>query len=300
MPNRWFKDNMKDKICMITGASDGIGKAAALALAKAGVTIILVCRNREQGEVTRNWLIHETGNQRHSLMLADLASLHDIRELAGQFKQQFDRLDILINNAGVFTTSLEYTEDGLELQFAVNHLAPFLLTNLLREPLHAAPDARIINVSSVSHRFGRIDFEDLSRAGHYDGLRVYEQSKLANLLFTYELARRIKDSKITVNAVNPGRVNTNIVNKKARGIYRWLWNLNKPFLISPGKGAKTIVYLAIAPGLEQVTGRYFYKCRERKSSRLSYREDLAKKLWETSAALVSLENIKIKTDKQLI
>jgi NAD(P)-dependent dehydrogenase (short-subunit alcohol dehydrogenase family) len=265
---------MKDKICMITGASDGIGKAAALALAKAGVTIILVCRNRERGEDTLSWLIHETGNESHSLMLANLASFHDIRVLAGQFNRQFNHLDILINNAGLFTTSLEYTEDGIELQFAVNHLAPFLLTNLLMAPLLAAANARVINVSSVSHRFG--------------------------LLFTYELARRLKESSITVNAVNPGRVNTNIVNKKARGIYRWLWNLNKPFLISPGQGAGTIVYLATAPELEHVTGRYFYKCRERKSSRLSYREDLAKKLWDTSAILTSQENVSLKNDKQLI
>jgi NAD(P)-dependent dehydrogenase (short-subunit alcohol dehydrogenase family) len=280
---------MNEKICLITGATDGIGKATAIAMAKSGFSIVVVSRNKNKGEYILNELNTIAPHGRHAMMQADLASFESIRNLAANFNTHFGRLDVLINNAGVFTTTREYTINGIELQFAVNHLAPFLLTNLLIDVIAKTGEGRIINVSSVSHRFGKIDFGDLSRTHRrYEGLRVYEQSKLANVLFTYELARRLKGTGITVNCLNPGRVRTNIGNKSAKGIYRILWNLNKPFLISPEQGAATPVFLATATEVKGISGKYFYKCRERRSAALSYREDMAERLWNISAELTGL------------
>ncbi|MFM2146151.1 MAG: hypothetical protein RL732_987, partial [Bacteroidota bacterium] len=224
----------------------------------------------------------------HRFLTADLSSQRSIRELSAKIYSYSKQLDVLINNAGVFTTQLRFTEDGIELQFAVNHLAPFLLSHLLMDALRHSPDGRIINLSSLSHRFGTINIDDLYRTRHYDGLRVYEQSKLANLLFTYELARRIKPTGITVNAANPGRVRTDIGITHATGIYRLLWKWNKPLLIAPEKGAATSVYLASSPAVRGVTGAYFYKMKPCQSSKRSYDVSLAQLVWERSALLTGI------------
>ena len=280
---------MKNKVCLVTGGNAGIGKATALGLAKLGAIVVLVCRNKSEGEKTIQTISEVSQTSGHKLLNADLSDFDSIRRCANDFKKQFNRLDVLINNAGAFYTKRQYTRNNVEMQFSVNHLAPFLLTNLLLEVLLKCDNARIINVTSFSHYFGKIFFDDLFFEKKYNGLRAYEQSKLANVLFTYELARKLKDTGVTVNCVDPGRVNTHIGNKNASGIYKFLWILNKPLLISPERGAETSIYLASSKEVDGITGKYFYKCKLKRSSKRSYDETMAKRLWKVSSEFTCLE-----------
>jgi NAD(P)-dependent dehydrogenase (short-subunit alcohol dehydrogenase family) len=276
--------DMKGKVCLITGATQGIGLAAAIDIAKHGPTMVLVARDPKRGEAAVAEVKEKSGNPSVELMLADLSSLASIRRLADTFKAKYDRLHVLINNAGAIAMQRSLTEDGYETTFAVNHLAYFLLTNLLLDVMKASAPARIINVSSEAQRQGTINFDDLHGERRYSGMRAYGQSKLANVLFTYELARRLQGTGVTANCLHPGVVATGF-GRNNSGIFKILVQIASPFLLTPEKGARTTVYLATSPDVEGVTGKYFDKSREKKSIPESYDLAIAKRLWEVSEEL---------------
>ncbi|MDQ3966758.1 MAG: SDR family NAD(P)-dependent oxidoreductase, partial [Actinomycetota bacterium] len=230
----------------------------------------------------------ESGNDKVSLLLADLAVQAEIRRLAREFEASHDRLDVLVNNAGAFKTRRTETPDGIEMTLAVNHLAPFLLTNLLLDLLKESAPSRIINVSSDAQRLGKIDLDDLQSERRYRAFPVYGKSKLANIMFTYELAERLHDTGVTANCMHPGSVNTDF-GKNERAVSMLLFRAFKPFMRSPEKGADTLVYLAASPDVEGMTGRYFIDREVTNSSEESYDETLRKKLWETSEELTGLK-----------
>jgi NAD(P)-dependent dehydrogenase (short-subunit alcohol dehydrogenase family) len=275
---------MEGKICLITGANRGIGRAAALGLAKLGATVVLVCRDAGRGRQARDEIRAESGNPAVDLLVADLASQRAIRHLAAEFKTRYSELHVLINNAGLTKRERVLTEDGLEMTFAVNHLAPFLLTNLLLDRLQASAPARIINVSSMVHKWGAIDFDDLQGESGYDMDKAYNQSKLANVLFTYELARRLEGTGVTANSMEPGMTATDF-GREYTGFKAFMTRLWRVFMKSPEEAAKTIIYLASAPELAGVSGQYFVDERPVKSSKATYDEALAARLWAVSAAL---------------
>ena len=280
---------MKNRVCLITGATSGIGKATAIALAKIGSTVIINGKDEKRGEETIAEIKRISGNENVELMIANLSSLNEVRKFADRLKGKYDKLDILINNAAVFYTSRNLSIDGIEMQFAVNHLSHFLLTNLLLETLKKSNSARIINVSSNAHYQGRINFDDINFEKRYFGWTVYCQSKLANVLFTYELADRLDPKQVTVNALHPGTVRTNIVGKYASFIYRLGWNLQKPLMLPVEEGAKTSIYLASSEEVKGITGLYFVKCKSQKSSEMSYDKMLARKLWDLSEKLTGFK-----------
>jgi NAD(P)-dependent dehydrogenase (short-subunit alcohol dehydrogenase family) len=284
-----LKASMQGKICMITGANSGIGKATALGLARMGATVIMVCRDRANGEEAQNEIKTTSGNTAVDLMLADLSSQQSIRELVENVQQRYPQLHVLINNAGVAMLSRKETVDGLEMTFAINYLAPFLLTNLLLDRLKNSAPARIVNVSSESHQSGYIKMIDLQAEDDYKTMNAYAQSKLALVMFTYELARRLQGTDVTANCLHPGFVATNIgrsgtTNPVARAIIKLIFARG----LSPEEGAKTSIYLASSPEVEGVTGKYFAKSIPIRSAQISYDEHLQHKLWELSAKLVNL------------
>jgi NAD(P)-dependent dehydrogenase (short-subunit alcohol dehydrogenase family) len=281
---------MQGKICVVTGATSGIGQATALGLARMGATVALVARNQAKGEAARGEIIAQSGNGAVDLLLADLSLQQSIRRLAETIQQKYANLHVLINNAGQFNLRRHVTGDGLELTFAVNYLAPFLLTNLLLERLKASAPARVINVSSDSHEAGYIRLDRLQSDKGYRPMRAYGQSKLALVLFTYELARRLEGSGVTVNALHPGFVATNIAQSGLGPIGRAAAKLITSRMgISPEEGAKTSIYLASSPDVEGVTGKYFVKSVPRRSVGISYDEALQERLWEESERLVGLK-----------
>lgn len=279
---------MNNKTCLITGSSSGIGKETAFELSKQGFNLVLLCRNKKRGEEALNYISQVNHHGNHGLFLTDLSDFDDIRNCVADIKSKYKQLDVLINNAGTFQSVRKLNKKGVEIQFAVNYLAPFLLTNLLLDILKKTDDARIINIASISHYTGRIHLEDISLSKRYNGLKAYEQSKLALVLFTYELARRLQETNITANCADPGRVNTHIGNKESHGIFKWLWILNKPILRSVKSGANTPVYLAASDFGRKNSGKYFKNCKEVRSSKASYNEELARKLWDLSSILTSL------------
>jgi NAD(P)-dependent dehydrogenase (short-subunit alcohol dehydrogenase family) len=268
---------MIGKICLVTGATDGVGKVTAITLAQAGATVIGVGRNPQKIKAT----LAEIGVTAGTLefMTADLSSQAEVRRLADEFKRKYDRLHVLVNNAGALFTSYHETVDGIEMTFALNHLSYFLLTNLLLDTIRASAPARIIYVSSNAHEGNTIDFNDLQLKRHYREWTAYGASKLANILFTYELARRLQGTGVTVNAVHPGFVNTNF--QKAVGL-----NMRGP--LTPEEGADTQIWLAQSPELEGVTGKYFVRRRETRSSDISYDKVVAQRLWDVSAEMTGL------------
>lgn len=281
---------MKGKVCLITGANRGIGKATALGLAHMGADVVMVCRNRELGEAARAEIAEITGSQAISPLVADLASQQAVQRLVDTFIGTRQPLHVLINNAGVTKRYLTLTKDGLETTFAVNHLAPFLLTNLLLDTLKNNVPARIVNVASMVHRWGRIRFDDLMGQRHYSMDRAYSQSKLANILFTYELARRLDGTGIVANCLDPGMVASDFA-REYTGFKRLMaYKLWRPFMRSLEKGAETVIYLASSPDLDGVTGKYFANRRVVRSSRASHDPALAKQLWEVSEKLTNLEH----------
>jgi len=278
---------MKDKIVMITGANSGIGKAASLALANMGATVVMVARNKEKGEAAKAEIIRESGNSSVDLLLADLSSLESVRQLATEFQKKYPKLHVLINNAGLFNQGRHVTTDGYENTFATNYLAAFLLTNLQLEQLKASAPSRIINVSSVGHYKGHINFDDLNLEKEYGGWKAYGQSKLALVLFTHELAKKLQGTGVTVNAVHPGTVATNIWTRPF-GPAGFITALPKLFMASPEKGAETIVYLASSPDAQSLSGEDLEKLKVKKSSEESYDEEIAQRLWDVSAKLTRL------------
>ncbi len=280
---------MQGKICMVTGANSGIGKATALGLAQMGATVVMACRDRARGEAAQSEIKTKSGNNAVDLLLADLSSQQSIRQLVENYKQRYAQLHVLINNAGVFRLRRRATVDGLEMTFAVNYLAPFLLTNLLLDVLKASAPARIVSVSSGAHEAGYIKMDDLQAEKRYRPMRAYGQSKLALVLFTYELARRLEGTGVTANCLHPGFVATNIGQGGLGPVGRTVAKFILSFLgISPEEGAKTSIYLASSPDVERVTGKYFVKSMPKESAPITYDESLQRQLWEKSAELVNL------------
>ncbi len=272
---------------MITGATSGIGKAAAVQLAELGATLVLVGRNAAKTEAVIGEVKQRTGNAEVYALIADLSVQQAVRRLAGDFADRYPRLDVLVNNAGAVMLSRQESADGIEMTFAVNHLNYFLLTSMLLDVLRSSSPSRIINVSSSSHHNGPMDFEDLQLRHGYGGYRAYGRSKLANLLFTYELARRLEGTGVTVNGMHPGLVATNLVANN--GPLGRLYNL---FLRLAGRSvqsaARTITYLANSPDVEKVSGKYFVNQAPVASSPDSYDENAALRLWRASEELTGL------------
>jgi NAD(P)-dependent dehydrogenase (short-subunit alcohol dehydrogenase family) len=277
---------MHGKLCLVTGANSGIGRATAMALARQGAGVLMVCRDHERGESARAEIARAARESDVQLLIADLASQQSIRELSATIHDRFARLDVLVNNAGAFMQKRATTVDGLETTFAVNHLAYFLLTDLLLDLLRAPAPARIVNVSSGAHLRAHIDFNDLQNERGYNGWRAYGRSKLANVLFTYALARRLEDSGITVNAVHPGVVATNF--GRSSGFVRFGMRAVSRFFLSPEEGADTVVYLATSPEVEGVTGTYFVKRKPARTSPEARDREIQERLWRVSAALTGL------------
>lgn len=279
---------MKGKTCLVTGATSGLGAVAAMELAKMGATVIVAGRSASKCAAHAERIGRATG-ARVETALADLASMEQVRRMAGEVAARFERLDVLVNNAGTYLFERTLTPDGLEKTFAVNHLAPFLLTKLLLDRLKASPAARIVNVSSTAHANGAIDFDNLQGERRYDRLDAYARSKLALLMFTYELARRLQGTTVTANAVHPGVVATELGSEG--GAREWLRvklrNVAKRSMLTPEQGARFLVHAASAPELDGVSGRYLDQGREVRSSPASYDEAVARKLWEVSERLTS-------------
>ncbi len=275
-------DTPAGKICMVTGANSGLGKATSIALSRMGFTVVMVCRSLERAERARREIVAESGNGAVELMIADLARLDEVRRLAADFQQGHHRLDVLVNNAASNFPSYEETEDGLERTMALNYFSPFLLTNLLLDTLSRTSPSRVVNVSSVAHYRAALDLADIN--GRMDkgmlGYRAYSRSKLALTLFTYELARRARGRGTTSNCLHPGVVRTNIWSHQ--GVMSPLFKLASLFMKNPEKGAETIVYLASSREVEGVTGGYFVDKAQRHSSPSTYDEELAGKLWDLS------------------
>ncbi len=278
---------MRDKLCLVTGANSGIGRATAEELARRGATVVMLCRDRGRGEAARARIATRVDGARLELLIADLGSQRSVRRAAEEFKSAHPRLDVLINNAGVFWSRRRVTGDGLEATFAINHLGHFLLTQLLEEELKASAPSRIVNVSSSAYKAARLNLADLQSERGYDAMRAYGNSKLANILFTYELARRLDGSGVTANCLHPGVVRTRIGRNAPPLI--WLFFLvMKPLLLSPAKGAATTVYLATSPEVERVSGKYFVKQVPQPTAARTYTEETARRLWELSEKLADL------------
>ncbi len=272
------------RICLITGGTSGIGAAAALEVARTGATVVIVGRKARRCIRQVNKIGRAVPGALVDYFVADLSSQQQVRRLAAEFAARYPRLDILINNAGAYFAKREVSIDGLEMNFAVNHMAYFLLTTLLLDRLKESSSGRIVVISSGAHANGKIDYDDLQMAQNYSLGRAYAQSKFANVLFTYALARRLEGTRVTANALHPGLVATNIGSNN-----NWLRtkmrNLLKREILSPEEGAKTVVYLAVSPEVEGVSGKYFYECKAIPSSKESYIEANQERLWQVSEKL---------------
>lgn len=279
---------MNGKVVMITGANSGIGKHTAIALAKMGATIIMVCRNGKRGEKALEDIKEKTKSDKIELFLADLADQNSIAAMVVNFKKKYDKLHVLINNAGLFLTKRSTTFEGYESTFAINHLGHFLLTYLLLDTLKASAPVRIINVASAAHNFAKINFDDINMENNYSAIRAYANSKLYNILFTYELARRLGNTGITVNALHPGTVRTNFGKNNDGKLFKLLFKFFGLFMIGAKKGARTSIYLANSANVENKTGKYYVKRKERKSSKISYDRSVQERLWQISENLTHI------------
>jgi len=277
---------MKGKRVLVTGATTGIGHVTALALGRAGAEVLLVARDRQKADATLAELEAAGAPPAHALM-ADLSLMSSVRALAGEVRARFDRIDVLVNNAGAIFNTRALTAEGFERTFALNHLSYFLLTNLLLDRLPSG--GRVVNVSSEAHRPAKVDFDDLQLERRYTAFGAYCLSKLMNLLFTFELARRVQARGITANAAHPGPVASNF-GRSNRGVFGALFALAGPFMLTPEKGARTQIWLASSPDVEGVTGKYFAKCREKKPAPRALDEATQRRLWDVTASLVGLGN----------
>lgn len=278
----------EQKIILITGGTAGIGKETVKKLASIGAAVVFSTRDKEKGEEVKREIIKETNNNNVDYLVCDLASLSSVRACAKEFEERWTRLDVLINNAGVLSQERQESKDGIELNLAVNFLTPFLLTNLLLPLLKRSAPARIINVSSSMHTEGEINFDDLQSKETFDKYKAYAQSKLALLLFTKKLAKELEGSGVTVNALHPGIVGTEMTMQNVRAMNPVTSFIFKRTLITPVQGAETSIYLATSPDVAQVSGEYFDKKKITSSSPIASDEELATKLWDVSAKLVGL------------
>ncbi len=277
---------MDGNVCLVTGGTSGIGEVTARELARKGATVVLVGRDTAKAEATVERIRRETGQSAVTHLIADLSSQSEIRRLAREFQERHARLDVLINNAGAMFDRRAETVDGIERTFALNHLAYFLLTELLIETLKTTAGSRVINVASMAHLGMRLDFDDLEARRGYSGYWVYGRSKLANILFTRELARRLDGSGVTANCLHPGFVATNFV--AGNGFLGWVFRrLASVAAIDPEAGARTTVYLASSPEVAGLSGRFFVKCKESTPSAQARDDAAARKLWDSSEAIIS-------------
>ena len=279
---------MGGKVVLITGGTSGIGKAAATALAGMGATVVITGRNEERGKRALQEIREESGNDGVELILADLTVQDEVRRLAEELRERHNQLEVLVNNAGLVLSERTETPDGIETQLAINHLASFLLTNLLLDLLKESAPSRIVTVSSDAHRWAKIDLDDLQSRKRYRGMQVYGKTKLANIMFTYELAERLEGTGVTANCMHPGGVNTNFGNNQG-GPMNLLFRLFKPFMRSPEQGADTLIYLASSPEVEGITGKYLADRKVKAASDAAYDETTRKRLWEASEELTGLK-----------
>ena len=277
---------MTGKTVLVTGGTGGIGGATAAGLAGHGARVGLVGRDRQRADATAG-RIRDAGGEA-DVFTADMSSLRQVRVLAEKVLTAYPSLDVLVNNVGGYWATRHATEEGFERTFAVNHLAPFLLTNLLLERLRGSAPVRIVTVSSGAQAMGRIDFDDLMGAEDYNGQRAYNQSKLANVMFSYELARRLEGTGVTATVLHPGVVRTNFGREDSMGWMRLMLPVVRPFMKSPEAGARTSIHLASAPEVEGATGLYYANATPKRSSQASYDVTAAARLWDLSAELVGL------------
>ncbi len=287
---------LKGKICVVTGSNSGIGKETALSLAKMGAHVVMVVRSQERGEKARLEIVKQTGNTSIDLMICDLSSMSSIRHFAEEFKKKYDRLDVLINNAGASFSKREVTTEGFERNFAVNYLGPFLLTHELLDLLKSSAPSRIINVSSGLAKNGKVNLDDLqgeknhARTKFYSPSRApaYDNAKLMLMMFTYEIARRLKGSGVTANVLMPGFVATNLGKNSGSLSSSIMFKMVRPMQVSPKKGAETSVYLASSEDVREVTGKCFAKKKEVMTCQTSYDEELQKRLWNKTESMLGL------------
>jgi NAD(P)-dependent dehydrogenase (short-subunit alcohol dehydrogenase family) len=280
---------MKDKICIVTGANSGIGKETARELASKGATVVLACRNPDKGAAALQEIEESTGSHDAHLILLDLGSIKSIRQFAGAIADTFPRIDVLVNNAGAYIPYRRETEDGFEMTMGVNHFGTFLLTQLLLDPLREASSARIINVSSLGHKMAKLDLDDLHSERSYKAMRVYYNSKLANIYHMHGLNKRLEGTKITVNCLHPGVIGSGFAQQE-KSPFGFLVKLGKPFLSSTRKGARTSVYLASSPEVEGVCGAYFVRCTPAKTSKAAQDLEIAERLWSITEEAVGVSS----------
>lgn len=284
---------MQGKTVIVTGATNGIGEVTARELARAGADVVIISRSADKCQKTVNDIKTQTGNQNISYIAADLSAIAEIRRAAHEFKNTHDRLHVLVNNAGAMFNQRQVSADGYEMTFALNHLSYFLLTHLLLETLKATAaadgEARIINVASDAHQAGNINFDDLQHEKSYSGVgfSAYADSKLMNVMFTYELAERLRGTGISANVLHPGLVRTGF-GKNNGGIMRFIVGLMQMFALTPEQGAETSIYLAMSPEVIGVTGKYFVKKCPRQTTPASYDREVQRKLWQVSEQLAGI------------
>lgn len=283
-------EDLPQRVAVVTGASSGIGLYTALDLARAGMRVVMTGRDRARTETARRFVSEHSGRDRVEIALADFSRLAEVRRLADEIASACDRLDVLVNNAGLFSPKYRLSADGFELTFAVNHLAPFLLTNLLLERLRISAPARIVTVASEAHRGNRIDLGNLTRPQDWTMKRAYGRSKLCNILFTRELARRLNSEEIVATCLHPGMVATTIGQRG--GIVELGWRLMKPFMISPEQGAETSVFVATVPDPRPFHGDYLIRKAVAQPDPAALDSGLARRLWEESARLAGLEELR--------
>ncbi len=269
---------LKNKTAIITGATSGIGRVTAIAIAKEGARLVLPVRSIEKGEALKEEIAQKTGNTNVEIMHCNLASLDSVRQFAEDFQKKHKKLHLLVNNAGLWEAKRKASVDGIEMNFAVNHLAPFLMTNILLDTIKKSAPARIISVASTAHKYGKMRFNDLEGEKSWGSMQSYAQSKLANILFTRRLAKELEGSGVTANCLHPGVVNTQLFNK----LPGFIQKISSLFMITPEKGAQTSIYLATSPKVENITGEYFDKKKIAKTTAHARDMQVADKLWEVS------------------
>jgi NAD(P)-dependent dehydrogenase (short-subunit alcohol dehydrogenase family) len=284
--------NIENKTVLVTGANSGLGKATAAGLAERGARVLMACRSRKRGQKARDAIVRRSGNERVELLVADLSTTGGVRGLADQVRASSDRLDVLVNNAAILTSRRRVTAEGHEMQLFVNHLAYFMLTNLLIDLLEASAPARVINVASTAHSSGTIDFDDIQYEKHYKGYKAYARTKLMNIVFTYELARRLEGSGVTANCVHPGVIHTGLL-RNFSFVLNTLFHALSRFFKNADEGAETPIYLACSPEVGAVSGKYFKYCRPLGSSEESNDPDVQRRLWEVSEALTGLKPVRL-------
>ena len=277
---------MDGKVCIVTGANSGIGRETALGLAKQGAHVVMLVRNQDRGNAAKEYIIEESSSQSIDLMLCDLSSMEEIRRFSSEYKEKYNRLDVLINNAGAVFSKREMTTEGFEKTFAVNYLAPFLLTQELLPILKSSSPSRVINLTSGMRGRGGVDLDNLQSEGKYKWSTAYRNAKLMVVLFTYQLARQLEGTGVACNVVSPGFVATNLGKSSGSRMNKIMFGMMKPFQLSPTEGAETSLYVASAPELDGVTGKHFAKSQEKESSEATYDVGLQEMLWKTTEKLL--------------